>query len=533
MSTFSRRWNFFAAGLLFAALSRADTMYRLQDLGTLGGANSRAYGMNEAGWVVGEAETKDGGLHAFLWTPTNGMVDLGTLGGEISRAYAVNERGQVVGEAELQDGRMQPFVWSAAEGITNLALPAGFREGYAYANNNFGMVVGVGDVGEETRALMWSVDGPQVPPELADRSSLAHDVSDLGDVAGQSEVGGGEAFLSRAFFAGHAGFFENLGGLTGEYSSAALAVNEEGLAAGYAEQGDATHAVLFNPTNGWTDLDSLDNVYSVAHGLNDRGVAVGLFVRSHEDDDRAFVANDEGMADLNELVEPDEPWLLVEARDVNNAGQIAGYGLVKERERAFLLTPLPAAEGGGRPRIRIVQPAPHTKVAEGGDLVLVATADADAKLRRVTFFANGTILGSALKPPYEFAWNNVAAGSYHLVAEAVDVQGRSRRSGRVPVVVTLDDPHRPRVAMLEPDDGTALATGSNIVLLAEAGDPDGAIRSVALRVDGQSVAESTGSTVQLLWTPPSTGLYVVVAVAVDEEGLAATSSAARIHVTDP
>jgi hypothetical protein len=322
--------------------------------------------------------------------------------------------------------------------------------------------------------------------------------------------------------------------VTGEFSSAALAVNERGQAAGYAESGDATHAVVFDPTNGWTDLDSLDNVYSVAHGINDEGLAVGLFVRSHEDDDRAFVASADGMADLNELVETDQPWLLVEARAINNAGQIAGYGLVNERERAFLLTPVKQPAGAARPQIRILQPAPRTQVRGGIRCAAGGGRRAGGpKLRRVTFFANGAILGSALRPPYEMVWSNVTAGAYHLVAEAVDLQGRSRRSSRVPFTVTIDDPRVPRVALLEPDDGTALATGSNIVLLAEAGDPDGEIRTVTLQVDGQAVAEATGSTVQLLWTPPSTGLYEVVAVARDDAGLRATSTPARIHVTDP
>ena len=35
--------------------------------------------------------------HAFVWTPTEGMVDLGTLGGVNSWASAVNSTGQVVG----------------------------------------------------------------------------------------------------------------------------------------------------------------------------------------------------------------------------------------------------------------------------------------------------------------------------------------------------------------------------------------------------------------------------------------------------
>jgi probable HAF family extracellular repeat protein len=185
---FSRRWNFLLLLAAAAVLARADTTYQLRDLGTLGGANSRAYGINEQGWVVGEAETQAGELHAFLWTPTNGMTDLGTLGGAISRAYGLNDRGQVVGEAELEDGRVHPFLWTAAAGLTNLPLPEGFREGYAYAHNNFGVAAGAGDVGEGTRALTWSVDGPQVPGPLTNSgSSLAHDVNDLGDLAGQSK----------------------------------------------------------------------------------------------------------------------------------------------------------------------------------------------------------------------------------------------------------------------------------------------------------------------------------------------------------
>ena len=59
------------SALCIAALgSRANAAnYVIQDLGTLGGTESRAYGINELGQVVGEAKTSTGQWHAFLWLP--------------------------------------------------------------------------------------------------------------------------------------------------------------------------------------------------------------------------------------------------------------------------------------------------------------------------------------------------------------------------------------------------------------------------------------------------------------------------------
>jgi uncharacterized membrane protein len=185
---------------------------------------------------------------------------------------------------------MLAFQWTAGEGMRALPLPDGVRESYAYGNNNYGVVAGAGDVGEGTRALVWSVDGPAVPELLAHSgSSIAHDVNDFGDLAGQAESGEPGAWVSRAFMLGSSGLHHSLGPATGEWSSAALTINAHGLSAGFAELDGATHAVLLDPTNGWTDVDTLDSVYSVAYGLNATGQVVGLFVASHEDEDRAFV----------------------------------------------------------------------------------------------------------------------------------------------------------------------------------------------------------------------------------------------------
>ena len=71
---------------------------KTQDLGSLGGPGSEACAINEAGEIVGMAQTSEAELswHAFLWSKGE-MHDLGTLGGPESYAYRLNRSGQVVG----------------------------------------------------------------------------------------------------------------------------------------------------------------------------------------------------------------------------------------------------------------------------------------------------------------------------------------------------------------------------------------------------------------------------------------------------
>jgi len=92
-------------------LVSAAPLYKVTDLGTLGGATSTARGINAKGQVVGCADTASGHRHAFLYD--NGkMTDLGTLGGAQSWAKDINATGQVVGSANIASENRHAYVYS-------------------------------------------------------------------------------------------------------------------------------------------------------------------------------------------------------------------------------------------------------------------------------------------------------------------------------------------------------------------------------------------------------------------------------------
>jgi probable HAF family extracellular repeat protein len=136
--------------------------------------SSYGQAINAAGWLAGGSTTATGYLHSFLYA--NGQLqDLGTLGGPNSSAYGVNDFGQVVGYSQMAGGASSAFLWSNGQlrDLNELiAADTGWRLLEASDINNNGQIVGFGTFNGLQRAFRLDL--------LDDESGEEGHVPDIG-----------------------------------------------------------------------------------------------------------------------------------------------------------------------------------------------------------------------------------------------------------------------------------------------------------------------------------------------------------------
>ena len=120
------------------------------DLNTLGGNSSTGRAINNAGWVVGEADNSDGYHRACLWVPgATRRLELVTLpdGGFFSSGIAINTQGNVVGVADLTPGMGMghAFFWNQQTGEAQDMCPADYESSPS----------GISDANQVVGSLSW------------------------------------------------------------------------------------------------------------------------------------------------------------------------------------------------------------------------------------------------------------------------------------------------------------------------------------------------------------------------------------------
>ncbi|MEJ2548707.1 MAG: hypothetical protein P8125_12995 [Gemmatimonadota bacterium] len=132
--------------------SGRPALWKNGSLVQLTNAPGQAFGINDAGQIVGAYVAPSGEQHAFLWTAGT-LTDLG-VANETSEARAINNRGQVVGWVDA-GGVTQPVLWDAD---TRIELPnPGGSYGMAVDISNSGTILGSGSfTWGGTHALIWA-----------------------------------------------------------------------------------------------------------------------------------------------------------------------------------------------------------------------------------------------------------------------------------------------------------------------------------------------------------------------------------------
>jgi uncharacterized membrane protein len=313
----------------------------------MGGGNSVAFGINQLGQAVGEADTftRDpngedfcgfaffGFLSGktclpFLWqegvmTALPTLKDKNGKSGSNGAANVINSSGEVAGLAEnttldktcpaydpalgqTQKFQTKPVIWTHAQ-IHELPTLGGDLDGVALAINERGQVAGgSGDCApfnpasflyiQPVHAILWENGKPTDLMSLGGTTgNLAYGVNNRGEVAGTSDLAG-DAIFHGFLWTKETGRMQDLAPFSPDVFSVGLAINDAGVVVG------ASLDAKFNSRAvGWDRGTPVDLNSRIPHkstfylllacSINSRGEIVGLAVDTKTGQTHGYLAS--------------------------------------------------------------------------------------------------------------------------------------------------------------------------------------------------------------------------------------------------
>ncbi len=254
----------------------------------------------------------------FLWQNGN-ISPLPTLGGDNGFATGVNNAGQVIGWAETslldptcaspQVLQFLPFVYSVkTQQISALQVYPGDSDGTADTQNDQGQIAGISGICENavgaasaTHAVFWQ-NSTSTPIDMGNLGGLAWNtptsMNSKAEVVGFGNTSGDQyaPFSPTAFYWSQGTGMQNLGTISPYPNSIAYGINNKGVIVGQALNlsTGASHAFIYQ-NNIMTDLNALaigNKAWTLvyANDINDQGVIVGGAVNNNTNVVSAFVA---------------------------------------------------------------------------------------------------------------------------------------------------------------------------------------------------------------------------------------------------
>jgi probable HAF family extracellular repeat protein len=306
--------QFFGLQQIHAVLWKNGQMI---DLGTLGGNQVAAFGINNHEQIVGSSTNSIPDpfcffgtvqQRSFLWEAGQ-IRDLGTLGGNCAgigvvdtNIHAINEAGQIVGGSTTSaipnpltgNPTWDPFLWEEGKGMTDLGTLGGAYGG-AQAINNRGQIIGQSSIAADPGACNGFPDNGN----LNCHGFLWED-GKLVDLT-TSSTGGNPEFLA--------------------------AINDAGEIIGWGVFPSSPLEAFLWRDGVATDLGHLADCFSLAPSINSQSQIVGNTISCDGTVTRAFLWEGGSMVDLNTLIPGGSNLELTGAGNINDRGEIVGDGV--------------------------------------------------------------------------------------------------------------------------------------------------------------------------------------------------------------
>jgi len=185
------------------------------------------------------------------------------------------------------------------------------------------------------------------------------------------------------------------------------------------------------------------------------------------------------------------------------------------------------------PTVTITSPTNGNMFVGPANINIVASAsDSDGTISKVDFFDNGELIGTGTatgQNQYSLNWTNAPFGDHSLIAIATDNAGKSNLSGAANIIVN----GMATVSITSPTTWTAFQAPANITINADASYGGGSIIRVDFYANGALLGTGAflgGYQYSFTWTNVSSGSYALTTVAIDNNGIATTSSPVPIDV---
>lgn len=345
-------------------VARAQLVYTVTDLGTLGGPQARGTAMNASAVAVGESTLASGAaagfVHAFKYGAS--MTDVTASAARDTHATAISSQTTptVVGWLRTPAGADHAFRTDPSGNVIDMGTLPNGGWSRAHGINGSGRVVGVSASGRVRRAFRTDANGQLVDlGTLGGFWSWALGINDNGQVVGASaplRVDVYHAYRTarddpNATIAAADDLETRTETSSVTYRSYASAINSSGQVVGAfdhdaAPHGDHMHAFR---TAAGGKLDTATNLGTLPGGLASHATAInchgGVVGTATVDEGswHAFVYEGSGpMHDLNSLANVPTGWVLTEAVAINDSGHILANARNGTRMHAFLLTRLSA-----------------------------------------------------------------------------------------------------------------------------------------------------------------------------------------------